>query len=241
MIIPIIYGKRLYGKVDHGANRLYIATQFFHVWFFPLFPLRSFIVFEEDKNSENPRGIQVGLNIKSILATYVRLGCSVTGIAFTLTALLMITVSGYDALFLLALGIGSWLIVALSYELFRASSKNAQKLAQRAGILPVENAQYNWEGEMSRGSTREENWSKYSTASKDCYSKVTITSQEARTGTQVELKLDHLPGKIKVKIPAGISSGSKLRFSGLGMPGSQGEPAGNLYVEVEIRSRSLMW
>jgi len=40
---------------------------------------------------------------------------------------------------------------------------------------------------------------------------------------------------ISVKIPAGIKSGQKLRFAGLGNPGLSGGPAGDMYVQIEVR------
>jgi molecular chaperone DnaJ len=40
--------------------------------------------------------------------------------------------------------------------------------------------------------------------------------------------------KVTVSFPAGIDSGHRLRVAGQGMPGPQGGPAGNLYVDVEV-------
>lgn len=49
-------------------------------------------------------------------------------------------------------------------------------------------------------------------------------------------KLITLPnGKsISVKIPAGINSGTKLRFKGLGDPGVPGTPSGDAYIEIIV-------
>lgn len=41
--------------------------------------------------------------------------------------------------------------------------------------------------------------------------------------------------KVNVSFPPGIDSGHRLRVSGQGLPGPQGGPAGNLYVDVELQ------
>ena len=40
--------------------------------------------------------------------------------------------------------------------------------------------------------------------------------------------------KVTVSFPAGIDNGHRLRVAGQGMPGPQGGPPGNLYVDVEV-------
>ncbi len=47
-----------------------------------------------------------------------------------------------------------------------------------------------------------------------------------RRGAQVE--------RVSVKVPAGVSTGKKLRLSGKGEPGAQGAPAGDLYIRVRV-------
>jgi molecular chaperone DnaJ len=41
--------------------------------------------------------------------------------------------------------------------------------------------------------------------------------------------------KVSLKIPAGVDTGSKLRLTGEGEPGSNGGPAGDLYVFITVR------
>jgi DnaJ-class molecular chaperone len=43
---------------------------------------------------------------------------------------------------------------------------------------------------------------------------------------------------LRVKIPAGITNGMKLRFAGQGGPGIQGGPPGDVYVELSIKPSS---
>jgi molecular chaperone DnaJ len=55
----------------------------------------------------------------------------------------------------------------------------------------------------------------------------------------------HGVGKIKahktleVKIPAGIDSGMRIRSSGNGEPGTNGGPAGDLYIEIRIKKHDI--
>lgn len=45
--------------------------------------------------------------------------------------------------------------------------------------------------------------------------------------------------KIKVKIPAGVDTGSQLRMSGEGEPGEMGGPPGDLYVVIRVKPHKL--
>jgi molecular chaperone DnaJ len=45
--------------------------------------------------------------------------------------------------------------------------------------------------------------------------------------------------KIKLRIPAGVDSGSRLRSSGNGEAGSRGGPAGDLYVVLHVRAHEI--
>ena len=45
--------------------------------------------------------------------------------------------------------------------------------------------------------------------------------------------------KVSVKIPAGITTGKKLRLSGKGYPGLNGGPKGDLYIEIRIKEHPL--
>ena len=45
--------------------------------------------------------------------------------------------------------------------------------------------------------------------------------------------------KLKVKIPAGVDTGMKLRVGGEGQPGANGGPAGDLYVFLTVQSHPV--
>jgi DnaJ-class molecular chaperone len=60
---------------------------------------------------------------------------------------------------------------------------------------------------------------------------------EAALGSE---KVITLPNgkKLQIKIPAGIESGKKLKFKGLGRPGIGTGPSGDVYVQINIKSLS---
>lgn len=66
----IVYGSRLFGKVDAVGSLFHVATRFAHVWYIPLFPLGSWIVTEESGNGW--RGFQIPLNLKSVFVAWLR-------------------------------------------------------------------------------------------------------------------------------------------------------------------------
>jgi curved DNA-binding protein len=75
----------------------------------------------------------------------------------------------------------------------------------------------------------------------DQNAKIAISLSDAYHGSSRTFQL-HMPdGKhtIKVNIPAGSTSGQKLRLTGQGGPGISGGPAGDLYLEIEVQPDSL--
>jgi molecular chaperone DnaJ len=52
----------------------------------------------------------------------------------------------------------------------------------------------------------------------------------------------HVEGekKVRVKIPAGVDSGSQIRLSGEGEPGPRGGPAGDLYIVLQVRPHAVL-
>jgi molecular chaperone DnaJ len=44
---------------------------------------------------------------------------------------------------------------------------------------------------------------------------------------------------LEVKIPAGIDNGMRIRSSGNGEPGTNGGPAGDLYIEIRIKKHDI--
>ena len=49
----------------------------------------------------------------------------------------------------------------------------------------------------------------------------------------------HKDKKLSVKIPAGVDTGDRIRLAGEGEAGAQGDPAGDLYVQVSVREHNV--
>ncbi len=71
----------------------------------------------------------------------------------------------------------------------------------------------------------------------DATGSIQLSFHEALQGVTRELNVNGRT--IKVKIPKGISSGTRVRVKGKGGPGANGGPAGDLYVEVTVGSHPI--
>jgi curved DNA-binding protein len=67
----------------------------------------------------------------------------------------------------------------------------------------------------------------------DLYVDLAVSPWEAALGAEVPVPT--LDGSAQVKVPAGSSSGRRLRLRGQGMPGRRGAPAADLYAVVTIK------
>lgn len=72
----IVYGTRLYGYCDEIEGVGHVATQFAHIWFLPLIPLKGFFVFDGDDD----RGVEIPMRGKSVLSAWLRSGFIFGGI-----------------------------------------------------------------------------------------------------------------------------------------------------------------
>jgi curved DNA-binding protein len=72
---------------------------------------------------------------------------------------------------------------------------------------------------------------RYRVAGRDIYLDLLLSPWEAALGTSVAV--DAPDGEAKVKVPAGTSSGRRLRLRGRGLPNPRGAP-GDLYAEAKI-------
>lgn len=82
----IIFGERMYGKVDRVPGVCYVITIFAHLNFIPLIPVRSYIVVEGTEEGGEFRGKQVSVCLKSVLAGYLRVWCGAIMIIMGLIA-----------------------------------------------------------------------------------------------------------------------------------------------------------
>src|SRR3989344_1221653 len=76
---------------------------------------------------------------------------------------------------------------------------------------------------------------------KDQRVQITLDFSEAVSGLEAEIPIGNR--KVKVKIPAGVHTGSEVRFAGKGDEGpvvsGKQLPSGDLYVHIHINERSL--
>ena len=72
--------------------------------------------------------------------------------------------------------------------------------------------------------------------------RVRIPLNDAFHGTERSLEIEEPGGsrrRLKVKIPAGVTSGQRIRLSGQGQQGMNGGRAGDMYLEVELESHPV--
>lgn len=67
----------------------------------------------------------------------------------------------------------------------------------------------------------------------DLETSLTITLEEAFRGTTRVIRKS-TGKKVKAKIPPGVETGSRIRLKGQGQPGRGGQPAGDLYLNIEV-------
>jgi hypothetical protein len=144
-----VFGTRLYGKVDQVPGLFHVATQFVHVDFIPLVPVKSWLVFDSTVQGENFRGIPLGWHGKSIFFAWLRLGSLVGGVA----ALVVAAIFGVQvldrhpeklplALACVVLAPILFGLFGVSYCLSAAGPMRALKIAGRHGIKPEVVAQF---------------------------------------------------------------------------------------------------
>lgn len=75
----------------------------------------------------------------------------------------------------------------------------------------------------------------------DLVYELSVTLEELVTTTDkvISYQVGGRPEKVSVKVPAGISSGKKLRLSGKGQPGTYGGPNGDLYIQIRVVDHPL--
>jgi hypothetical protein len=83
-----IAGRRLVGRVEEHAGT-FIVTQFWHMNFLPLVPLRSYLVLESGPSAASIRRcVGIRLHAASVLAGYLRAWCTVMVPVWCLSAFL---------------------------------------------------------------------------------------------------------------------------------------------------------
>lgn len=83
----------------------------------------------------------------------------------------------------------------------------------------------------------------FAMAGEDHVATIEIDLEDAYKGGSRTLELSGgrggAPRTLKVNIPAGVTAGKRIRLAGQGSPGVGGGPAGDLYLEVQLRPHRL--
>lgn len=89
-------------------------------------------------------------------------------------------------------------------------------------------------------------WSRAPQKGRDLESEVRIGFVEALKGTEREMSFS-MPGSadghktLKVRVPAGVKDGDRIRLKGQGMPGPAGGEPGNLVLTVHVQEHPHFW
>jgi hypothetical protein len=132
----IIFGTNLYGKVDRVPGLCYVVTRFFHLWFFPLIPVQTYLILE----AQGKRGLAIPMSGKSVLIGWLRPACLVVLVistAVTIAGLLDYVKWDGEARLLLASApwfCGSALLFGLSYLFGKVSPRRAVELGRYMGL-----------------------------------------------------------------------------------------------------------
>ncbi|MEZ6083930.1 MAG: DnaJ C-terminal domain-containing protein [Phycisphaerae bacterium] len=72
----------------------------------------------------------------------------------------------------------------------------------------------------------------FAASERDVHADVHVNIAQAVLGAKVDVKT--LDGEVTLTLPAGTSSGSKMRLRGRGVPASSAQPAGDLIANIQI-------
>lgn len=64
----VLFGSRLFGQVDKACGIGSVSTEFFHIYYFPIAPLASYVV----SDSGDALAVKTRLNWKSVLVAWSR-------------------------------------------------------------------------------------------------------------------------------------------------------------------------
>ncbi|RKH82490.1 hypothetical protein D7Y21_28345 [Corallococcus sp. AB045] len=132
----VIFGSRLFGKVDEIPGLGYVATKFGHINFVPLIPLEGWLVMAEEGNGW--RGQAIAMSGKSVLVAWARLLFIILGSISLFSGFFSFAgMHPVDAIFsgLLALACIGGLIATYRWKwVTQASPERAMEIAREAGI-----------------------------------------------------------------------------------------------------------
>jgi hypothetical protein len=132
----IIWGQKLYGRVDRVPGHFYVATRFFHLWYIPLIPLGSWIVLEGTEAGDGWRGASIGVSLKSTLFGWFRGACIVFAIAAVFMSVILKGQQRPDWWRLLIPAATAATLFFFTKLFEKASADRAFELAHKLGLPP---------------------------------------------------------------------------------------------------------
>jgi hypothetical protein len=130
----IIYGTRLFGKVDAVPGLGHVATRFFHIDYVPLIPVKSYLVLSNA--GKGFRGIPIPFSGKSFLFAWLRAITVAVGVVGAILVLVALIGKSSDAWALVpgvitaVLGWGLFIFSLKHRTATRASYRRACELAK---------------------------------------------------------------------------------------------------------------
>lgn len=134
------------------------------------------------------------------------------------------------------------------YDQFGAHYKNGQSFTPPPGWGQGQGSGFEGHGNFSSffesmfgGGSNRRGSDSFFAQGDDVNAKITITLEDAFQGAQKTIRRPSgstQTGTLNVKIPAGITSGKKIRLSGQGKAGMGGK-AGDLYLEIQIAAHKF--
>ena len=132
----IVWGSRLYGKVDEVPGVCHLATQFGHLYYIPLIPMGTVVVYGSD--ADGPLVSEFAWSFKSIAVAWLRV-ILIVGVWVSLISCVNIRDRGFrwEDLGTYLLMAAPTLLLILSYKvrfIARASAYRAMQMAQDARL-----------------------------------------------------------------------------------------------------------
>ena len=147
----IIWGKKLYGKVDRSEGEFYVKTEFGHLWYIPLVPTKSWVILEGSEDGDGWQGVPISMSWKSVFVAWLRalfVLAAILGIGAAFSSGIAFS-EGYGSVTEVAVGVGGLILpIALYFGLGAvagtAGPERRRQLAETLGIgeLPPDQIGY---------------------------------------------------------------------------------------------------
>lgn len=134
----IIWGSKLYGKVDVVPGFYHVATKFGHLWYIPLIPMESYLVLAQD--GSHFRGLKIPMSGKSVVLAWLRAGLLVGGLLAGVLAIALLAdttpAAGLVPMVGAVLMLGLSALLSYHRIFVRAGYPRACQLGQLIGLAP---------------------------------------------------------------------------------------------------------